>query len=207
MLRHFLRHEAPDQVGGAARRVGHDDPHRPPGIVGRSGLGLACAGGNQRQQRDDNADRTSHRASSLRGLRCLARIGGRCSEAWLLLAIRRLSQTSAIGRKLSTAGANHEGAGGLAEPLPAAMPEHRQPGHSGFGAARRSGRRNVQSLWRPLAPELPFGVASQRARHFAQVRWFVGIKASSARRCLNGAIGRDQHEHRIANRMPVADPG
>ncbi len=60
MLRHVLRHQARDQIGRAARRVGHDDAHRAGWIVGRSCLGMACASDKQRQQRGDDTDRDSH---------------------------------------------------------------------------------------------------------------------------------------------------
>ena len=48
---------------------------------------------------------------------------------------------------------------------------------------------------------------SQRTRHFAQVGRIVRIEASPACRCLDSAIGRDEHEDWIANRVTVADPG
>src|SRR5665811_2032462 len=49
--------------------------------------------------------------------------------------------------------------------------------------------------------------ASQCTRHFAQVGRIVGIEASPACHCLDGAIGRDEHEDWIANWVTVADPG
>ena len=51
VLRHFLRHYTRDQIGRAAGRIGYDDAHRAGRIVGRSRLGMACAGDKQRQQR------------------------------------------------------------------------------------------------------------------------------------------------------------
>ena len=35
----------------------------------------------------------------------------------------------------------------------------------------------------------------------------VGIESAPARRRLDGAIGRDEHQNRIADRVAVADPG
>src|SRR5215467_6735416 len=49
--------------------------------------------------------------------------------------------------------------------------------------------------------------ASQRARHFAQMRRIVGIEATPKRHRLDGPISRDEHDHRIAHRVTVADPG
>src|SRR5215831_18155788 len=49
--------------------------------------------------------------------------------------------------------------------------------------------------------------ASIRSRHFAQMRGLVGIETASACHRFDGAIGRDEHENWITNRMTVADPG
>ena len=53
-----------------------------------------------------------------------------------------------------------------------------------------------------LAAVLP----SQCPCHFAEVRWIVGIEAALARRRLDGAIGRDEHEDGIENRVAITDP-
>jgi len=55
--------------------------------------------------------------------------------------------------------------------------------------------------------DLDSGPASQCTRHFAQVGRIVGVEASPACRLLNGAIGRDEHQDWIANRVTIADPG
>ena len=55
--------------------------------------------------------------------------------------------------------------------------------------------------------DLDSGPASQCTRHFAQVGRIVGVEASPACRRLDGAIGRDEHQDWIANRVTIADPG
>src|SRR5258708_39424844 len=79
----------------------------------------------------------------------------------------------------------------------------------------------VVALWAPVSSEgepstgcgytvnrrAPWLLPSQCARHLAQVGWIVGIEAALACHPLDSPISRDEHDHRITNRVTVAYPG
>jgi hypothetical protein len=67
--------------------------------------------------------------------------------------------------------------------------------------------RRVSCLLLSHAGALRWPLLLQRASHFAQVGRIVGIEATLARYRLDGPIGWDEHDHRVANRVIVADPG
>ena len=48
---------------------------------------------------------------------------------------------------------------------------------------------------------------SQRLCYLAQVRRVVRIEATAARYSFDGAVGGDEHQNGVVNRMSVTDPG